>query len=160
MPSGLALLLFATMRFLLLLLIVTAARTRALDKDDAPFIVGGYLPDYRSYINVNSTAIYLTDIMLFSLTPEPILQYDAAIKSGGDTPSDDNTSGGCCLSSHHYEQIRKAKSYKREQQLHQRDNVNDLRLLLTVGGGGRSNGFADFVVNRQHEFVNGLVQLW
>ena len=159
MSSGLALLVFATMRFLLLLLVVTA-RTRALDKDDAPFIVGGYLPDYRSYINVNSTAIYLTDIMLFSLTPESILQYDAAIKSGGDTPSDDNTSGGCCLSSHHYEQIRKAKSYKREQQLHQRDNVNDLRLLLTVGGGGRSNGFADFVVNRQNEFVNGLVQLW
>ena len=159
MPSGLALLLFATMRFLLLLLIVTAARTRALDKDDAPFIVGGYLPDYRSYINVNSTAIYLTDIMLFSLTPESILQYDAAIKSGGDTPSDDN-SGGCCLSSHHYEQIRKAKSYKREEQLQQRDNVNDLPLLLTVGGGGTSNAFADFVVNHQNEFVNGLVQLW
>ena len=108
---------------------------------------------------MNSTAIYLTDIMLFSLTPESILQYDAAIKSG-DTPSDDN-SGGCCLSSHHYEQIRKAKSYKREQQqLKQRDNVNDLRLLLTVGGGGRSNGFADFVVNHRNEFVHGLVQLW
>ena len=149
------------MRLLLLvLLIVTVIRasTRALDKDDAPFIVGGYLPDYRSYINVNSTAIHLTDIMLFSLTPESILQYDAAIKSG-DTPSDDN-SGGCCLSSHHYEQIRKAKSYKREQLQQRRDNVNNLRLLLTVGGGGRSNGFADFVVDFQNEFVNGLVQLW
>lgn len=149
------------MRLLLLvLLIITVIRasTRALDKDDAPFIVGGYLPDYRSYINVNSTAIHLTDIMLFSLTPESILQYYAAIKSG-DTPSDD--SGGCCLSSHHYEQIRKAKSYKREQQqLQQRDNVNDLRLLLTVGGGGRSNGFADYAVDYQNEFVNGLVQLW
>ena len=38
--------------------------------------------------------------------------------------------------------------------------MNDLRLLLTVGGGGRSNGFADFVVDYQDEFVNGLVQLW
>ena len=147
------------MRLLLLVLLIVTVRasTRALDKDDAPFIVGGYLPDYRSYINVNSTAIYLTDIMLFSLTPESILQYYAAIKAGGDTPSD---SSGCCLSSHHYEQIRKAKSYKREQLQKQRDNVNDLRLLLTVGGGGRSNGFADFVVNRRNEFVNGLVQLW
>ena len=144
----------------LLLLIVVTAGTSALDKDDAPsFIVGGYLPDYRFYINVNSTAIHLTDIMLFSLTPESVLKYHAAIKAG-DNPSPD--SGGCCLSSNHYEQIRKAKSYKREQQQQpqQQDDVNDLRLLLTVGGGGRSDGFAEFVENRQNEFVNGLVQLW
>ena len=150
-----------TMSFLLLLLIVVTAGTSALDKDDAPsFIVGGYLPDYRSYINVNSTAIHLTDIMLFSLTPESVLKYHAAIKAG-DNPSAAD-SGGCCLSSNHYEQIRKAKSYKREQQqlLQQRDNVDELRLLLTVGGGGRSDGFADSVVNRQNEFVKGLVQLW
>ena len=82
-------------RFLLLVLLIVTVRasTRALDKDDAPFIVGGYLPDYRSYINVNSTAIHLTDIMLFSLTPESILQYDAAINAG-DTPSDGD---GCSI---------------------------------------------------------------
>lgn len=35
------------------------------------FIVAGYLPDYRSYINMNVTSLHLTDVMLFSLTRNP-----------------------------------------------------------------------------------------
>ena len=113
------------------------------DANGASFVIAGYLPDYRAYINVNATAIHLTDLMIFSLTPESILQ---------------SSSSPCCLSSDHYDKIRKARSYKREQQ-----HSKQIRLLLTVGGGGRSNGFRDVVTGNsqmQRQFIKRLVQLW
>ena len=112
------------------------------------FIIGGYLPDYRSYINVNTSAIHLTDLMIFSLTPEAILQYKTS-----------SVGGACCLSSHHFDQARKAKAYKQQE-------INghpDLRLLLTVGGGGRSNGFDNIVSGSsqvQFDFVEALAHVW
>ncbi len=118
------------------------------------FVVAGYLPDYRAYINVNSTALYLTDMMLFSLTPETIIQrysVDTALSSS-------NPSGGCCLSSEHFDLARKARSYKQEHQL-----TKKIRMLVTIGGGGRSNGFHELLTGSaklQHHFLNALVALW
>eukprot|EP00957_Ditylum_brightwellii_P164487 12522679-Ditylum_brightwellii.AAC.1 len=34
---------------------------------DVPLIIGGYLPDYRSSIDLDDSVEYLTDLMLFSL---------------------------------------------------------------------------------------------
>jgi hypothetical protein len=33
------------------------------------FLVGAYLPDYRAYLDVNKTAVILTDLILFSIEP-------------------------------------------------------------------------------------------
>jgi len=113
------------------------------------FVVGGYLPDYRTYININATAPHLTDLMLFSLTPESVLQFAS--------PESGKGSEVCCLSSDHYELIRKAKSYKREQK-----KDENLRLIVTVGGGERSKGFVDVVIGSTHlqeKFVKGLVKV-
>ncbi|KAL3805782.1 hypothetical protein HJC23_007743 [Cyclotella cryptica] len=107
--------------------------------NDKTFVLAGYLPEYRSYINVNETSIHLTDLMLFSVTPEAVMSSD-----------------GCCLSSDHYDLIRKARSYKME------ENNEVLRLLVTIGGAGRSNGFANIVggnVQLQGKFVNELIKL-
>lgn len=107
------------------------------------FIIAGYLPEYRSYINVNASSLHLTDLMLFSTTPETIMRSDKT--------------GGCCVSSEHFEMIRKARLYKTEKQNQQ------LRLILTVGGAGRSSGFAQIVgggLQIQRKFVNEMVKLW
>ena len=132
------------------------------------FIIGGYLPEYRSYINLNATSIHLTDLILFSLTPESILQYSSSTTS---------STLSCCLSSEHYNLMRKAKTYKKEQQQsYQQTNINsqtnndnrnqltpELRLLITVGGGGRSQGFVDVIAGNSQikkQFLKGLRQLW
>ena len=69
--------------------------------------VSGYLPEYRSYIDVNATAPYLTDLVLFSLKPH----------SRG-------MIGGCCLDPSHYEKARQAKEY----------TGGKLRLWVSIGG--------------------------
>ena len=127
-------------RFIHVLLLQVVFQWLPVHSKDEPFVLSGYLPEYRSYINVNATAIYLTDIMLFSVTPETIISHD-----------------GCCLSSDHYDLIRKARSYKMEE----KNEV--LRLLVTVGGAGRSNGFANIVGGNAHlqgKFVEELIKLW
>eukprot|EP00984_Skeletonema_dohrnii_P022732 scaffold11833_cov91-Skeletonema_dohrnii-CCMP3373.AAC.2 len=86
---------------------------------DDQFIVAGYLPDYRSYMNINATSLHLTDVMLFSLTPEAVLHYS------------ESSSAGCCLSEEHFTLLRKARSHKHLEQTKSR-----LRLLITIGGGG------------------------
>jgi len=113
------------------------------------FVIAGYLPDYRSYIDVNATAMHLTDLMLFSLTPESII-----LRTSSSSPGE-----GCCLSSDHYDQIRKARAYKRERR---RRSSERIRLLITVGGAGRSDGFRDVVTGKpqiQRQFLKNLVQL-
>ena len=127
-------------RFIDVLLLQIVFQWLPVHSKDEPFVLSGYLPDYRSYINVNATAIHLTDLMLFSVTPETILSND-----------------GCCLSSDHYDLIRKARSYKMEE----KNEV--LWLLVTVGGAGRSNGFAEIIggnAQLQGKFVDGLIKLW
>lgn len=149
-------------------------------------IIGGYLPDYRDYVDVNSTAVYLTDMMLFSLTPSTILQeYSDPPKIGEDETRDGDRrggGGGCCLSSRHYDTMRRARSYEREERRRRRrgratriatiadvdydedeDNENDIRILVTIGGGGRSDGFRDVVLGEEgyiNRFVMGMVRLW
>mmetsp|Transcript_23737 Transcript_23737/g.50082 ORF Transcript_23737/g.50082 Transcript_23737/m.50082 type:complete len:372 (+) Transcript_23737:86-1201(+) len=115
--------------------------------EELPFVVSGYLPEYRSYININSTSIHLTDLMLFSLTPESLLWPSL--------PS-------CCLSADHYDMIRKAKAHKAEQQMHGNGSDQTLRLLVTIGGGGRSQGFFDIVTGTPETkkvFLLGLKKL-
>jgi hypothetical protein len=134
-----------------LCLINTANSNAAIEES---FLVAGYLPDYRAYINVNSTALFLTDMMLFSLTPESIVQRYSVDK----VMSSSNPSGGCCLSSEHFDLARKARAYKQEHQL-----TKKIRILVTMGGGGRSNGFHELVSGSeilQHNFLTALVGLW
>ena len=123
------------------------------DEPSPSFVIAGYLPDYRTYININATAPLLNDLMLFSLTPETILEYD---ESSG--------SGGCCLSSEHFDKFREARAFKKNllDQV-EASNKQQLRLLLTVGGGGRSNGFHGIVmgdIDLQRKFAKNLVQVW
>ena len=111
--------------------------------NDAPFVVAGYLPDYRAYIDVGAAATHLTDLMAFSLTPEAVLS---------------SSSGGCCLGSEHYAQIRRARDEAREAR-----GAGGPRLLVTVGGGGRSQGFREAVTGNaevRRRFIDSLVQLW
>jgi hypothetical protein len=118
------------------------------------FLVAGYLPDYRAYINVNSTALYLTDMMLFSLTPESIIQRYSVDKE----MSSSNPSGGCCLSSEYFDLAHEARAYKQEHQL-----TKKIRILVTMVGGGRSNGFHELLTGSaklQYHFLTALVSLW
>jgi hypothetical protein len=62
------------------------------------FVIAGYLPEYRSYINVNRTAPYLTDIVLFSVTSDA-----------------EGNLGKCCLETHHFQQAREAQVAALEQ---------------------------------------------
>ena len=118
------------------------------------FVVAGYLPDYRAYINVNSTILHLTDMMIFSLTPDSILRRysnDTVLLSP-------NQSGRCCLSSEHFDLTRKARAYKQEHQ-----PTKQIRILVTVGGGGRCDGFHELVTGGaklQRQFIQAVVGLW
>jgi hypothetical protein len=114
--------------FLLVLLCLQSGQARE-------FVVGGYLPDYRAYINVNATAQFLTDVMLFS------------IQLSGD---------GCCLGERHYRLAREAQAYKQEQ------DYGSLRLWVTVGGGGRSDLFRGTAVDdaKRKQLISDLVELW
>lgn len=105
------------------------------------FVVGGYLPEYRSYINLNNTIPYLTDVILFSMTPD-----------------NDGTFGSCCLDSHHFEQARQARAY---QQTHFPEKQR-LKIWVSVGGAGRSNSFAAIVLDpsKRKAFLNSLRSFW
>ena len=68
-----------------------------------------------------------------------------------------SATSSCCLSSDHFDKIRSARAYKRQE----RDQT--IRLLVTIGGGGRSNGFNDVLgkSNTQAQrklFLDALVQ--
>lgn len=64
---------------------------------DEDFVVAAYLPEYRSYINTNNTAPYLTDLIMFSLAPD-----------------NEGNLGPCCLEPHHFDQAREARAYKQQ----------------------------------------------
>lgn len=92
------------------------------------FRVGAYLPDYRinGDLNLNDTAPFLTDLMLFSAQPSQL--------------SGDSMLNFCCLQSEHFELARQARAFK-EQILVRDKKSPPLTLWLTVGGGGRSEHF-------------------
>jgi hypothetical protein len=156
-------------------------RRRRRGGPPSPFVIAGYLPDYRDYVDVNESAVLLTDVMLFSLTPESIFLRYPSSSGGGMTGggAEGTGGGGCCLSSRHYDKIRKARSHGREQRRRRRrrrtttvdddddddddDDGEGIRILVTIGGGGRSEGFRDVVSGTrqfQRRFIGGMVQLW
>jgi len=86
------------------------------EQKQSRFVIAGYWPDYRSYVDINKSSSSMTDLILFSIEPtdDGIIQEDF-----------------CCLSD---DTIRKAKAAK---------NINSsLNLLVSVGGAGRSAAFA------------------
>lgn len=123
--------------------------------EDAPFVVAGYFPDWRKDMDLNATALHLTDLMLFSLMPEAVPGYDPEKFFG---PSQFYKGENCCLFSDHYDVARKAKAYKKEQQ----PDKQELRTLVTLGGDMRSQAFGKLVFGKeegQDHFLEALVQL-
>lgn len=131
----------AAARFLLFLICLLQFAAFSFSNADNEFIIAGYLPDYRASINLNATLLHLTDVMLFSLTP-------ASVVAGGGS--------SCCFSKEQFTLVRKARSYKLEK------TKSSIRILITIGGGGRSDGFVDIVSgtsNTRHSFLQGLVKI-
>ena len=86
------------------------------------FRIAGYLPDYRFGMDLNQTALLIDDIYLFSLAPQAQLgEMMFAV---------------CCLNEEHYTKAKQALAYA---QTNAKDK--DVKVWLTVGGGGRSNSF-------------------
>lgn len=86
--------------FLCILAVATFQGTECIGEQDDQvdgLIIAGYLPEYRSYINVNNSAPFLTDLILFSVAPD----NQGKISS-------------CCLESRHFEQARQARDHKKK----------------------------------------------
>mmetsp|Transcript_4170 Transcript_4170/g.9330 ORF Transcript_4170/g.9330 Transcript_4170/m.9330 type:complete len:245 (+) Transcript_4170:212-946(+) len=105
------------------------------------FVIAGYLPDYRSYIDADRGSVHLTDLIVFSLSPRTVLKYE------GGVPRD-----GCCLEGRHFDQARGAREFKLG------TRGTNVRLLVSVGGAGRAEGFKDIAAN-QREFLLGLAKV-
>lgn len=121
-------------------LAVALGRNDDSKKDD--FSISGYLPDYRFYIDVNETAPFLTDLQLFSVSPKPYFG-SRMLKQ-------------CCLESHHYEKARQAVAYDKKM-----TGTHNLNLWVTVGGAGRSSGFAAISEDpvKQKQFIAAILDL-
>mmetsp|Transcript_16808 Transcript_16808/g.36569 ORF Transcript_16808/g.36569 Transcript_16808/m.36569 type:complete len:417 (+) Transcript_16808:46-1296(+) len=147
---------------------VAAAPHGAQQQQHPALIVSGYLPDYRSYINLNVTSDHLTDIILFSIQPR-----DDGTVEGTDV---------CCLGETHYDMGRAARQYRRRRQQKQQKQQQQyvtgttrsgsdghgtksmgegLRLFVSVGGAGRSDAFAAIASDdgRRSAFIANLVAL-
>ena len=100
------------------------------------FVIAAYFPDYRTYIDVNKPAKYMTDLILFSISPSTSGKIS-------DAP--------CCLQPVHYFMAKEARSYN-----------PDLRIFVTVGGGVRSGAFAELLSSEdgRKTFVTELIELW
>jgi hypothetical protein len=85
------------------------------------FRIAGYLPDYRFGIDLNQTALLVDDLYLFSLSPQPQLG--------------DMIFAVCCLNEDHFEKAKQAVSYAHT------TAGKDVKVWVTIGGGGRSNGY-------------------
>jgi chitinase len=122
-------------------LATTLGQEEIFEKGD--FSISGYLPDYRFYIDVNQTAPFLTDLQLFSVTPKP--QFGARMLKQ------------CCLEPHHYEKARQAVAYGKKIS----KGKESLNLWVTVGGAGRSSGFAAISKDpeKQKQFLAALLEL-
>lgn len=118
----------------------TTANNNDKNSNATDLIISGYLPDYRSNIDIIKPSAYLTDIILFSIQPNASGKIN------------DSTTSSCCLNKSHYEKARAA-----------RKSVNgDLNILISVGGAGRSDSFADIVksLETRKTFIYELIRLW
>jgi GH18 family chitinase len=108
----------------------------------AEFIVAGYYPDYRSYVNVNNTATQLTDLILFSIEPNGVLEANPV-------------EGQCCLGESHFKLAREARTHRNH------FIRTPLKLWVSIGGAGRSSGFKNLVSteSKQVSFARNLVDL-
>lgn len=95
--------------------------TRAVEAQEDRMSVAGYLPDYRFYIDLNQTALFLDDLYLFSVQVDPSLG--------------EKMLQGCCLGQDHLVKAKQANAYKLQV------TGRPLAQWLTIGGGGRSEGF-------------------
>ena len=99
---------------------------------DDSFVVAGYLPEYRLYVDLEYAGQHLTDLLLFSAEPKA----DGDVKlHWGDLD------------------IRRAMALKRRNP--------KLRLHLTLGGGGRSSYFPNICTDSglRRRLVNRLASL-
>jgi hypothetical protein len=139
---------------LLVLLVLFLARVQK-DVVQAQAIAG-YLPDYRSYINVNATVPFLTDIILFSIVP-----HSRGIL------------GGCCLDDHHFQQAREARNFSKQLRIEREQHsgvspvglngASDLKIWVTLGGGGeRSHSFMTIAKDpeKRRRLIDRLKSLW
>lgn len=119
--------------------------TTTSSEDISPLIIAGYLPEYRSYINVSEAAVHLTDLILFSIEPN----------------EDGGIEGSCCLDEGHYRVGREAREYKQQRQLEAGVIGEELRLFVTVGGSGRSENFATVLSDdeKRENFLSELKDL-
>jgi len=115
-------------------------------------VLAAYLPDYRFAANLNSLALHVTDLILFSISPNA--DGSIGLTSGKST---------CCLSTSNYLVARAARRHKRRscQGSTSCAGGSKLRLLVSVGGGGRSQNFASLVANADNRsrFVEEILEL-
>jgi chitinase len=124
--------------WLLYFAITHAATTAPVDD----FVVAGYLPDYRGHIDLVAAEEHLTDVMLFSIQPEPDGQV-----SGSDV---------CCLSEERFANGRAARGMTAVT-----GRKTQLRIFASIGGAGRSQHFASIASDpeRRKALIANLIQL-
>ena len=116
----------------------TSAKWALAENDN--LAVAGYLPDYRFYIDLNQTALFLDDLYLFSVQLDPA--------------RGENMLKGCCLDKDHLQKTKQANSYKLQVAGRQ------LTQWLTIGGGGRSDGFQALSSKEKYQqFLKGVEML-
>lgn len=86
-------------------------------EEKTPLVIGGYLPEYRFYIDLEMAVSHLSDLILFSVEP----RADGSIRDA------------CCLDKSHFSRARKSRRDS--------ESKHSPRLLVSVGGAGRSNSF-------------------
>lgn len=121
--------------------------------DVSPQIIAGYLPDYRSNMDIDSASLYLSHLILFSVAPK----------------ADGTFYGTCCLDSSHFEKARNAREFKnkilREMSSDEikikKYHPAALRLVITIGGAGRSDHFSVVTSSRisRNRFIKQLIKL-
>lgn len=109
-------------RLPLLLALYLVAALAANADEEREFIISGYWPEFRTWYDINATAVHMTDLMLHSVNPTA----DGGISD-------------CCIEEKNYVMAQQARSYKKEM------TGKDLRIWIAVGGWGRSKQFDSIV---------------
>ena len=107
---------------------------------DEPFVIAGYWPNYRTYINIVQTSSQiLTDIIIFSIEPQ-------ATKS---IINDDV----CCIGKEQYAEAREAR---------RKSHNSSMNLFVSIGGGGRSSAMKEISASKERRmaFIRDLKALW